>query len=302
MFLTIARTFKEATSNFVRNGWLSIATVSILVLSLYMVSTFFVVTLVVNDILKNTQDKADISIYFKTDVSEKDILSAKSNLEGFKEVKSVSYVSRAQALIDFNDYNADKPQILKAIEVIGGNPLPASLNVRANNPMQYQLITDYANKAYFSSSIDHINFDDNKETIDRLNNIIGIIRRLGIGFGAFFATISLLITFNAIRITIYTHRQEIEIMRLVGASNFFIRLPFIFEGIIYGVAASIVTMIILLVSVKFLTPYISSAVPSSNLVGFYLNNFWLLLGGQVILGSLLGVAGSVIAMRKYLKV
>jgi len=302
MFLTISRTFKEAVSNFFRNGWLSIATVSILILSLYVVSSFFVITLTVDNILKDIQDKVNVSIYFKPDVTEKDILDAKANLEGFSEVKSVEYISKDQALADFKKNNANEPVIIQSLDEIGENPLLASLVVKANDSTQYQLISEYVGKASFKDNVSRINYGKNKEIIDKLNSIISTIRRIGISLGIFFAVVSLLITFNAIRITIYTHRQEIEIMRLVGASNFFIRLPFIFEGLIYGVAASLITMLALFISVKFITPYISSAVPSGNLVQFYLGNFWILLFGQIILGSLLGVIGSLIAMRKYLKV
>lgn len=302
MFLTIGRTFKEAISNFFRNGWLSIATVSILILSLYVVSAFFVVTFSVDGILKDIQDKVNVSIYFKSDVAEKDILDAKTNLEVFGEVKSVEYVSKDQALEDFKKNNASEPVIIQSLEEIGENPLLASLVVKANNPTQYQLISEYVSKAYFNENVSRVNYGKNKEIINKLNSIVATIRRIGVSLGLFFAAVSLLITFNAIRITIYTHRQEVEIMRLVGASNMFIRLPFIFEGIIYGLAGSIISMLILFISVKFVTPYIATAVPSSNLVAFYLSHFWSLLGGQILLGSFLGVVGSLIAMRKYLKV
>lgn len=302
MFLTIGRTFKEAIKNFFRNGWLSIATVSILVLSLYVVSAFFVVTFTVNNILKDVQDKVNISVYFKPDVDEKTISDIKANLEGFGEVKSAEYISKDQALEDFKKNNADEPVIIQSLNEIGDNPLLASLVIKANDPTQYQLISDYINKAYFNDNVSRVNYGKNKDIINKLNSIIATIRRIGISLGIFFAVVSLLITFNAIRITIYTHRQEVEIMRLVGASNFFIRLPFIFEGIIYGVMGAILSMVLLFISVKFATPYISSAVAAGNLTDFYLAHFVALLGYQMLLGSFLGVVGSLIAMRKYLKV
>lgn len=302
MLLTIVRTFKEAIANFFRNGWLTIATVSILILSLYVISAFFVVTLTVDNILKDIQDRVNISIYFKSDVSEETIMDVKKNLEGYNEVKAVNYISKEQALADFKKDNANEPVIIQSLDEIGGNPLLASLVVMANDPNQYQLISDYVSKAYFNDNVSRVNYGKNKEIIDKLNSIIATIRRIGIGLGFFFGVVSLLITFNAIRITIYTHRQEVEIMRLVGASNMFIRLPFIFEGVIYGIIASVVSMFILFLSVKFVTPFISTAVPSSNLVAAYLADFWKLLGAQILLGSLLGVIGSIIAMRKYLQV
>lgn len=302
MFLTISRTFRGAVQNFIRNGWLSIATVSILILSLYVLSIFFVVTSTANDIMKDVQNKVNISVYFKPDVSEQTISEIKADLETFGEVKSVEYVSKDKALEDFRRNNASEPIILQSLDEIGGNPLLASLVVKAVDVTRYQIIADHISQAAYAGEIGRINYGKNKDIINKLNGIVATIKRIGGTLGILFAAISLLITFNAVRITIYTHKQEIEIMRLVGASNFFIRLPFIFEGIIYGAVGTFFSMLILFLSVKFITPYVSSAVPSSNLVNFYLSNFGVLLGGQMALGTFLGVIGSLIAMRRYLKV
>jgi len=302
MFLTITRTFKEAIKNFIRNGWLSIATVSILIMLLYILSVFFIITSIVNDVLKETQDKVDISISFQSDISEQSILEVKNELEKFSEIKSVTYVSKEQALENFKKSSTLRPIILQTLDVLGSNPLLNALVIKANDVNQYQLISEYIKKAPFNNKVSRTNYDEHKDAINKLNYIIAVIKKIGTALGLFFTIISLLITFNAIRITIYTHKQEVEIMRLVGASNSFIRMPFIFEGVIYGVVSSIFSMLILFISIKFITPYVSSVVPTSNLVGFYLSNFWSLLGGQILFGSLLGVIGSIIAMQKYLKV
>lgn len=303
MLLTIGRTFKEAISNFIRNGWLTLAASSILIFSLYVMSVSFVVATAANNILRDVQNKVNISVYFKPDVAEDKIMEIQKSLEGFKEINSIEYVSRESALEKFKKDNADQETIIQSLEVIGENPLPASLVIRANNPdpRQYEIIAEYIDKSSFKDEISNVNYKKNKELIDKLNGIIAAIRRVGIALGIMLAAISLLITFNTIRITIYTHRQEIEIMRLVGASNAFIRLPFIFEGVIYGIISSVCSMIILFVSVKFITPYVSSSIPVSNLVSTYFNNFWLLFGAQIAFGSILGIIGSLFAMRKYLK-
>ncbi|KKR21614.1 MAG: hypothetical protein UT50_C0006G0028 [Candidatus Moranbacteria bacterium GW2011_GWA2_39_41] len=302
MFLTISRTFKEALKNFTRNGWLSIATVSILTMSLFVVSVFFVVTLAVDDVLQNVQERVNISIYFKPDVTIEKINSVKADLEKFNEVRMVSYVSKEQALEDFKKNNANETVILQSLEEIGDNPLLASLAVKANSADQYQLIAEYISKSDFNSDVSRMNYGKNKDIIDKLNGIIAMIRKIGIGLGLLFTIISLLVTFNAIRITIYTHKNEVEIMRLVGASNSFIRLPFVFEGVIYGILSSVLSMIFLFIAIKAINIYIPSVTLVSNLMNIYSGNFWSLLGGQILLGSLLGIIGSLIAMRKYLKV
>lgn len=301
MFLTIRRTLRESIQGFMRNGWLAIATITVLTLSLYVIGVSFVVATTANSILKDIQSKVNISVYFKSDVTEEKMMEVQKTLESFSEVKSVEYVSKESALEKFKKDNANQKTIMQSLEVIGENPLLASLVVKAKDSQQYQLIVDYVNKSSFSEDVSNVNYDKYKDKIDKLNGIIVAIRRVGIALGALFAVIALLITFNTIRITIYTHRQEIEIMRLVGASNFFIRLPFVFEGMIYGIVSSAFSMAILFLSVKFITPYVSSSIPVSSLVNVYFSNFWILLGGQIILGSLLGIIGSLLAMGKYLK-
>jgi cell division transport system permease protein len=302
MFLTIHRTFKEAFKNFTRNGWLSIATVSILTMSLFVISVFFVVTLAVDNVLNGVQEKVNVSIYFKPDVSEEKIDEVKSALEKFEEIKSVDYISKEKALEDFKRNNATEPVILASLDEIGENPLLASLIVKAYDVNKYQLISEYVEKAEFSSDISRVNYGKNKDIIDKLNGFIAVTRKVGIGLGSLFTLISLLVTFNAIRITIYTHKSEIEIMRLVGASNMFIRLPFIFEGVLYGILSGMISMLILFTSIKLIAIYAPSISLVSSLMSIYLGNFWILFAGQVALGSLLGIIGSFIAMRKYLKV
>lgn len=302
MLLTLKRTFKEALTNFFRNGWLSLATVSILILSLYVVSVIYVVTLTVDGVLKNVQEKVNISIYFKPDVTEAKITDMEKYLKSYMAVKSVDYVSKDQALADFKRNNADEPVIMQSLQEIGENPLQASLVVKANNADQYQNVVDYVDKSSFKEDIGRINYAKNKEIIEKLNKIIATIRKVGITLSLIFAAIAILVIFNTIRITIYTHRHEIEIMRLVGASNSYIRWPFAFEGIIYGLAASLVSMIILFVTIKFMTPYVSAVVPSENLINFYLSHFWKIFGIQVSVGSFLGISGSWIAMQKHLKI
>lgn len=302
MVLTITRTFKESIASILRNGWLSIATISILIMSLYIISVFFVFTSIGDSMLRDIKSKANISVYFDSDASEETILAAKKEMESLPEVKMVEYVSKETALENFKRDNASDPIILESLDVIEENPLLGYLVIKANSPTDYQKIAESVKIADFSESVSRVNYNKNKELIDKLNSVIATIQKVGISLGVLFAAISLLITFNAVRITIYAHKQEIEIMRLVGASNMFIRLPFIFEGVIYGVVGSIISMILLFISLKFIAPYLTTAIPAGSLVDFYLDNFWMILGYQILLGSFFGILGGLMAMRKYLKV
>lgn len=301
MWLTISRTFKEATKNFMRNGWLTLATISVLIMSLYVVAILYVTTFTVNDILKTVQDKLSVSVYFKAETTEKTIDEAREYFQKNGDVKEVEYVSKEQALEDFKKYNADDEEIMQSLEEIGENPLWASLAVKANNPEKYEAIVSYAETSPYRGEISRINYGKTKEAIDNLNGIVNAINRTGITLGLIFSLIAILITFNTIRVTIYSHKKEIEIMRLVGASNSYIRLPFVFEGMIYGLGSAIISMIVLFLTLRFLVPFVSTRIPVENLVAFYWHNFFIIFAIEAGMGIILGVFSSLIAMRKYLK-
>lgn len=302
MLLTLTRTLQQALKSFARYRWLSIATSGVLMLSLYLIGMLILLNFSTNTVLKNIQEKANISVYFKPDVQEQTIIGIKSDLEKDSNIKSVDYVSKEQALEDFKKNNADEPIIIDSLKEIGDNPLLASLVIRAKDPNLYQKIYDSISQADFSSEASRINYGKNKEIINKLNTLVGSVKKVGAILEILLIFISALIIFNAVRLSIYARRQEIEIMRLVGASNWFIRLPYIFEGIIYGAAATIASMIFLLLTVKSVSPYVSAVAPSANIVGFYLQNFGKLFGLQFLLGSAIGVVSGWVAMRKYLRV
>lgn len=285
-----------------RNGWLTLASITVLLFSLFIISMLFTVTMTANKVLKDVEEKVNVSVYLKSDVSEDKMGEIKSDLQGLSEVKSVEYVSKEAALEEFKRNNANEPTIIKSLEEIGENPLLSYLVVKGKSPDKYESINEYLKTASYKDDISRINYEKNREIINKFNGIISQVRKIGIILGSIFAFVAVLITFNTVRITIYTHRQEIEIMRLVGASNFFIRLPFIFEGLLYGIFASLVSMLCLFLVLHFGGNYVAGSTFSQGLISFYFENWLELLGIQLILGSLLGIAGSIIAMRKYLKV
>lgn len=302
MLLIISRTLKEAISNLVRNGWLSVAAITVLLLSLYVVSLLFVITKTTDGILENVQDKINISVYFKTDVSEETILKVKDEMSGWNEIESTDYISRDRAYEDFKKSSEDKPTIMKSLEILGYNPLWASLVIKAKNPNDYPALVGKVSESSFKDDISRVNYEQNKEQIEKLNSSIHEIKNIGISLVILFSFISILITFNTVRITIYTHKNEIEVMRLVGASNTFIRLPFIFEGIIYAVFAMIISTVLLFLSIKFVMPRISSELSALGLLTTFYKNFPVIIGLELLVSVLLGVVSSMIAIRRYLKI
>jgi len=301
-FLKLWRTLKEGFKNFYRNGWLSFATISVLTLSLYVVSIVIMLGITANLLLKNVQDKVNVSVYFNPDIKEEQIIQIKSELEKYKEIKSISYLSKNQALDEFLSGGGNNSAISQALKEIGENPLLASLLIKANSSDQYELITKAIQDSSFNEKISRINYDKNKTIIERLNKVIALAKKAGLALGAIFVAISILITFNTIRITIYSHKQEFEIMSLVGASRMYVRMPFVFEGIFYGLSASIASIVLTLATAKFTSPLVQGTIPQGGLVSLYFQHFFAISGSLLIFGIILGVVSSFIAIRRYLKV
>lgn len=296
--LKLWRTFKEGFRNYYRNGLLTVATVSVLALSLYVVGFVLARGTITEQLLKQTEDKINVSVYFNPEVEEAKILEIKSTLEKYQEIKSIEYVSKNEALDEFLQGNEDNI-IRQALEEIGDNPLLSSLVITAREAYQYEIISDAIERAEFHDQINRINYQKNKEIIAKINNALDSERRQGIIAGIIFIIIAVLITFNTIRLTMFSHRQEFEIMRLVGASNMYVRMPFVFEGIFYGTTAAIISMILLLITAKYST--LSVLFVAGDLWGFYMQYGLYIFGLLLASGIGLGVISSYIAIRKHLK-
>lgn len=303
--LKLWRTFQEGLKNYTRNGWLTVATVVVMTLSLFIVSMTMILGITTNLILDNLRDKINISVSFNPDVTESSILSIKKSLEQYKEVASITYISRDQALSDFIAMGDNDPIITQALEEIGENPLLASLNIKAHSPEQYDTIAQALTQSTFKADISRINYEKNKTAIERLDNINTITRKLGLILGIIFISISFLITFNTIRINMHSRRNEFEIMRLVGASNTYVRMPSVFEGVFYGLTAAVVTLVFLFVSIQALAPLTrmgNGFVSEGTLMDYYAVHFLEISLSVTILGIVLGALGGFVAVRKYLKV
>ena len=302
MIATLSRIIKSGLINFWRNGWLSTATVLIMTITLITWTSIFLLNVVLTSVLDVLAEKVDVSVYFNLDTKEPDILALKSKLENLKEVASVEYVSTDQALQIFKNRHAGDDVLLKSIQELNNNPLEASLNILAKDSSQYAAIASFLNQDQFKNIISKINYTENKVVIDRLNKIIRVLRESGLVAGLILAFIAFLVAFNTVRLAIYSSREEITVMKLVGASNWFVRGPFIVEGVLHGIIASAFSFMVIIPGVGFLGPKLFNFLPEIDLVSYIGNNFWLLLFFQTLGGIILGVFSSWFAIRKYLKV
>lgn len=302
MFTTLVRIIKYGVQGFWRNGWLSTTTLFVMVLTLIAFISLMIFNVLTNTALTALQDKIDISVYFKTATSEDDILSAKTSLESLPEVKKIDYISRDKALEIFKSRHQNDPTITQALEELKNNPLNASLNIKARDPKEYVIIAGYLDKEPLKTLIEKVTYAQNAVIIERLDKIIKTGERAGLILTIILTLAAILVTFNTIRLAIYSNRDEIGIMRLVGASNRFTRGPYIVEGIIYGLSAGIISILAAMPAVYFVSPYINIFIPEINLWNYFISNVLKLFSYQIIFGIGLGIISSWIAVRRYLHI
>lgn len=277
------------------------ATIIVMVMVLFVLGNLMLVGALANTALSALESQVDITVYFVEGAVENDMLVVKKELESLADVREVAYVSKDKALELFREKHKGNALIFDALEELGENPLQASLNIRAQDPSDYAAVSNFLlNKNY--PVVDKINYFENQLVIDRLGAIFSTVRGTGALLGLFLAFVAILVAFNTIRLAIYTMREEIGIMRLVGGSSWFIRGPFLVNGVLYGVVSAAVTMLIFFPLVWLLTPKVLLLVPDFNLFRYYLTSFFPFFAILLVAGISLGVISSFIAMRRYLRI
>ncbi|MEX2090919.1 MAG: permease-like cell division protein FtsX [Candidatus Paceibacterota bacterium] len=231
-------------TNFKRNSYLSIGTTGVMTLVLMLFAGLMAVNFLSSTIVSNLEDKVDISVYFKNEASENEIKEVRQQLEALGFVARVEYISRDQALEDFRQRHAGDALIQESLSELEDNPLQASLNIKANDSSKYPNIVQFLEANVFRGLVDKINFYENEQVIRRVQSISNGLRNWGFLATMILALVAVLVTFNTIRLTIYNQRHEIEIMRLVGGSNWHIKAPYLVEGGLYGALASAVTLVV----------------------------------------------------------
>jgi cell division transport system permease protein len=293
--------------NFARGGAVSAATVLIMTVTLAIIASLIFLSALLTYTLTVISDKVDVAVYFVTTAAEADILAVKDQLEKLPQVASVSYTSADEALIAFRERHATDQLTLQALNELGGNPLDASLEVRAKDPSQYESIVKFLEASPALSTegrsiVDRINYAQNKEIIDRLSLAIQATREIGFAVIVLFALASILIAFATVRLAIYTAKEEIAVMRLVGASNIYIQGPFVVTGVITGIIASLMVIALLWPATWYAGIKTAGWFGGFDVAGYYAENFWFIFLILILSGVLLGAVASVLAINRYLKV
>lgn len=306
-WMIIKRMLVSGWKNFVRGGAVSAATVLIMTVTLAIIGSLFFLSALLSYTLAAITEKVDVSVYFVTSASESDIFAVKDQLEKLPQVASVSYTSATDALAAFRARHASDQLTLQALNELGGNPLDASLEIHAKNPSQYESIVSFleaspALSAGGTSIIDRVNYAQNKDVIDRLSLAIQATREIGFAIVILFAIASILIAFATVRLAIYTAKDEVAVMRLVGASNPYIQGPFIITGIITGITAAILVLILFWPATWYAGIKTAGWFGGFNVANYYANHFTAIFFILIFSGTALGAIASVFAIRKYLKI
>lgn len=304
VILSFFRIISFAFKDFFRNFWLSIITVTILILSLFSVNFLIVIGVVSQTAFNQVEKTIDLSLYLSPDANEEDISTLKTEVGRLAGVREVEYISRAQALESFQQEYKDDQEILDSLRELGTNPLNPSLIVRADELSDYEKIIASLGTLSKHTIIDNRDFDDHQDLLKALESITSKAKQVGILVSIIFGLITVLVVFNAIRIAIYTHRKEIRVMKLVGASNWFIRSPFLAEAILYALVGVAGIILIFYPFVHLLQPYLADFFDPGalNLVYYFQLNFIKIFGVQFIIAAIICMVASILAVGRYLKV
>lgn len=302
MFTALKRIFRSGWQSFSRDGEIALASIFILFLAISLVTSLFLFKDMSQFLISSIQEKIDISVYFKEEIAEKEILDIKKEIAKFPEVKEIEYISQGQALESFVERHEEEPVLIESVEEVGRNPFLASLNIKAWEPNQYGAVSNFLEKADFKSLIEKVDYHERKSVIERISSLSSVATRTGIFISIVLIIVAVLVAFNTIRLSIYNSKEEIKIQRLVGASSWSIRGPFLVQGAISGILATLICFSIFSLACWLLSPKIEVIFPGFSLFELFVGNFQVLLLIQSVVGIGLGMTSSTIAIRKYLKV
>jgi len=279
LWTDIKRILRSGFVGFWRNAFVSLASTMVLAFALFVIGSLVFLGAMLETSLTELKGKVDVNVYFLTTAPEQDILSLKTQVETLPEVSFVQYISREEALAEFRSRHENDQLILQALEELDDNPLGAALNVKAKETSQYESIANFLDSQNALSSgadkqiIDKINYSQNKVAIDKLNKIIDSIETLSFTLALIFVIISVSMIFNTVRLAIFTSKDEISVMKLVGASNKYVRGPFVIEGALSGIIASFIALILFYPLTFWLGPPTETFFGGISIFDYYLNNF-----------------------------
>ena len=302
-FVSLKRIARYGYQSFLRDKGSSIALLFIMVFTLSGVTSLFLVRGATTFLVLALESRVDVSAYFVKETPEQSILDVQTQLTQLSEIRDVKYVSQEDALKKFTETNQNDPVILSSLEEVGQNPLLASLNIRTWKQGDYAKVVDILQEREdFAPIIEKIDYRDRQPVIEKIGALTAGIQTIGFLVVFVLGMAVVLVAFNTTKLAMYHARKEIEVMRLVGASNAFIRGPFFMHGALVGVIASFITTLLFIAPVFLVSGFVERLLPGFSLAGYFFSNILIIISLQLLVGIGLGILSSAIAMRKYLEV
>ncbi len=304
MFTTLQRVFKFALTDLYRNKGRSVAAIFVLIITIALVTGLFFLGGLSNFIISAVENKIDITAYFKPEASEQDILSVRDQiLQMSSGIKSVEYVSKDDALRNFTEKHKDNPVFSNALTQVGDNPFLPSLNITTiGDTSQYEKVATILQSSQYSNLIDKVDFSQKKATIEKVFSVTSHANTLGLALTVILVLVVILVVFNTIKLAIDSAKEEISTMRIVGASSWFVRSPFIIQGAIFGFVSFLVCFFSTFLLAYFFSPGLVTVLSGFNVFGYFISHLWNIILIQLGFGVGLGIFSSFIVVQKYLKV
>jgi cell division transport system permease protein len=305
-FIVFGRIIKTGFQNFIRNATLAVAAMAVMVITLTIVLLSVIANATFTNTIKQLTDKIDISVYLKDSVTQDQTNKLIGDFKNLSNVKDVSYLSKDAALEAYKKQNQNNLDLLLAISQTD-NPLPATIRIKPRDPNRLQEIKDFIDKPEIKAlQSDQSNYSgDRKDAVDKIAKATKFLREAGFAGVIVFGAVSMLIIFNTIRMAIFNRREELNIMRLLGAGNWYIRGPFVVETIIYGLISAAISITLcnslFIILAKTFEASSLGLLDISYANSYFAHYFWIILLVQIGLGILIGAASSFIATRRYLK-
>jgi cell division transport system permease protein len=304
MLIVLWRIAQTGVRNFLRNAWLSTAATAVMTVTLSIMLLSYVSQIALNATIRSIVNKIDVSIYIKDSTTPEQIKIMQAQLAATDNVAGVKFVSKPEALARYRQQNRNNPTLLEAISE-NDNPLPASFEVKVKDQKRLDPIAGFVTRDDVKPLLDPKNptsyQGDRKATIDKIVRYSNFLKTIGLVASALFVVISTLIIFNTIRMAIFTRREEIEIMKLVGATNWFIRGPFLFEAAMYGIIAALVAVMLIYALVTAAGPGLARNIDMSQVNALFKSAPLAITLVELGFGIVIGATSSLLAMKRYLK-
>lgn len=301
MFVILKRVFKFAWTDFYRNRQANIAAIFVLLITSSLVTALFFFKGITQAFISQVQERIDITAYFKENVSEEEILETREEiLKLSPEIKSIVYISKEEALSKFIKRHQNNEIFMKALEEVGKNPFLASLNIKVKLPEQYDDISKFLKTSQLKERIVKVDYYQKKPIIEKIFFITSTVEKIGLVLSLILVILTISVVFNTIKLTTTDSKEEISIMKLVGASNWFVRMRFLIQGGIAGFFAFLICFLFFFLILFFLTSKLEILLPEFNLFNYFIGNFWLIISIQLAFSVGLGIISGLIVVRRHL--